>query len=64
MSSRRLLTTLILVLIILVLARPTAMAQEVRRLWDRREYTIKVLATVITIYFLYGLYKLWTGQGW
>ena len=40
------------------------MAQEVRRLWDRREYTIKVLATVITIYFLYGLYKLWIGQGW
>lgn len=51
---------LILLLLILILYRPRALWQQFQRVWGQRDYVIKVVATVVGFYFIYGLYRMYT----
>jgi hypothetical protein len=58
MKSNRWLLWLLLLLII-VLMRPSGMWQEMKRMWTQRELLLRVLVVMIGIYFLYGLYSMY-----
>jgi hypothetical protein len=58
MKSSRWLLWLLLLLII-VLMRPSGLWQELKRMWAQRELLLRVLVVMIGIYFLYGLYSMY-----
>jgi len=39
--------------------KPTGFWREIKQLWARREYIVRVLFVVVSLYFLYGLYSLY-----
>jgi hypothetical protein len=59
LNSTRTFLLLILLLIILVVYRPRGLWRELMRMWDQREYILKVVVVVMGIYFLYGLYSMY-----
>jgi hypothetical protein len=50
---------LILLIIVVTLYRPRGVWREVKRLWGQRDYLLKVLFVVVSIYFVYGLYNMY-----
>lgn len=62
--NRRIFYLLLIILILAFLGRPSDTWQEMRRAWARRDWILKVLVTVISVYFLYGLFKLWARYGY
>lgn len=48
----------ILLLVVALIAKPTGLWQEFKRAWSRREWTLRILATIAVLYFLYGLYTM------
>lgn len=50
---------MILVVVIVTVYRPRGVWREVMRLWGRRDYVLRVIVTVMGIYFLYGLYTMY-----
>jgi hypothetical protein len=63
MNARTLLL-LIVVLLLVTLYRPRGAWREFKRLWGQREYIVKVIATVVGIYFLYGLFTMYQRGMW
>jgi len=51
---------LILLVLLIMLVKPTGFWREIKLLWARREYIVRVLFVLVTVYFLYGLYSLYT----
>ena len=64
MFSRRFLLTVIIILLLYSVFKPVATWQEARRIWSQRDYILRVLVTVIAVYFLYGLFQLWARHGY
>lgn len=64
MFSRRFLLTVIIILLLYSVIKPAATWQEARRMWSQRDRILRVLVTVISVYFLYGLFQLWARQGY
>ncbi len=62
MNIRRILI-LLMVLLIVVLARPRGVWNESRQLWGQRNRILRVLVVTVVVYFLYGLFQLYR-QGW
>lgn len=60
MTFRRLLFVVLLILLLFVL-RPSAVMNEMRRIYSQRETIWKLLTVVVFVYLLYGLYTLWQG---
>ncbi len=60
MSLRRLLFVL-LILVVLVVLRPSAVKSEVQRIYTQRETIWRLLSLVVIVYLLYGLYTIWSG---
>ena len=50
---------LILIVLLLMLFKPTGFWREIKQLWAQREYIVRVLFVLVSIYFLYGLYSLY-----
>ncbi|HRJ43150.1 MAG: hypothetical protein KJZ86_21780 [Caldilineaceae bacterium] len=60
MSLRRILFVL-LILVVLVVLRPSAVKSEVQRIYTQRDTIWRLLSLVVIVYLLYGLYTLWNG---
>ena len=60
MSLRRILF-IILIVLILVILRPSTVKAEVQRIYAQRETIWRLLSLVVLIYLLYGLYTIWSG---
>ena len=43
----------------LTASRPRMMWRQAMRVWDQRDYALKVIVVVVGIYFLYGLYNMY-----
>jgi len=50
---------IVLVIVMMTAYRPRLLWREVMRVWNRRDYVIKVIVVVVGIYFLYGLYNMY-----
>lgn len=59
MTAQRIFLWLVLLFIILVF-RPKGIWREIQNIWRRREFIIRVLITFVSLYFLYGLYMLYS----
>jgi len=59
-SLRRILFVL-LILVVLVVLRPSAVKSEVQRIYTQRDTIWRLLSLVVIVYLLYGLYTLWNG---
>jgi hypothetical protein len=57
---------IIIIIVLLVLIKPTGFWHEIKQIWGQRERLIRVLVVVVGLYFLYGLYTLYSlyDQGW
>lgn len=55
----RTLLLIILAIVIITLYRPVGVWREVKRVWARRHYVLRVLVVVLGIYLLYGLYNMY-----
>jgi hypothetical protein len=55
----RTLLVIILVMVVITVYRPVGVWRQVMRLWDRRDYALKVTVVVVGIYLLYGLYNMY-----
>ena len=55
----RTLLLIILVIVIVTVYRPRGVWREMMRLWGQRDYVLRVVVTVMGIYFLYGLYTMY-----
>lgn len=49
----------ILILFIVLVFRPAGIRRELKNIWRRREFIIRVLIVIVGAYFLYGLYMLY-----
>ncbi len=58
MNSVRILL-LLTIIVLLALTRGKHVWRQLRRAWARRDYVLKVLVSVLGIYFLYGLYGMY-----
>lgn len=58
MSSRRILIYLFIILVLLTLSRPRQAWAEAQRIWAQRNWMLGVIATMLLIYFLYGVVRL------
>ncbi len=58
MSLSRIFWLLVLLLLILIF-KPSGLWKEMKRIWAQRELVLRILVTVIVLYFLYGLYSLY-----
>lgn len=53
-------TILLIVLVLLViLYRPRGVWRDFQRVWDKRDYFLKVMVFAVGIYLLYGLYSMY-----
>jgi len=59
-SLRRILFVL-LILVVLVVLRPSAVKSEVQRIYTQRDTIWRLLSLVVIVYLLYGVYTLWNG---
>jgi hypothetical protein len=50
---------IILVIVMMTASRPRMVWRQVMRVWNQRDYTLKVIVLVVGIYFLYGLYNMY-----
>ncbi len=50
---------IILIILLIMFLKPTGFWREIKQLWARREYIVRVLFVVVSLYFLYGLYSLY-----
>ena len=50
---------ILLILILALLARPSAIWGESKRMWQARDRVLRVMVVVIVAYLLYGLYGLY-----
>lgn len=50
---------LILIVLLIMFLKPTGFWREIKQLWARREYILRVLVVLASLYFLYGLYSLY-----
>ncbi len=55
----RTLLLVILLIVVVTVYRPRGVWRELMRMWDQREYVLKVIVVVMGIYFLYGLYNMY-----
>jgi hypothetical protein len=51
---------IIVVIILLVLIKPTGFWREIKQMWAQRERLVRVLVVLVVLYFLYGLYSLYS----
>ncbi len=51
---------LVLVVAVMFLARPKESWTEVKRSWARREWIVTMLLVAVVVYFLYGVYTMYT----
>lgn len=58
MRVRGLFFLVVLLLVVALIAKPTGLWQEFKRAWATREWTLRILATIAVLYFLYGLYTI------
>ncbi len=58
MNAQRIFLWIIILFIILVF-RPGGIWRELKNIWQRREFIIRVLITIVSAYFLYGVYMLY-----
>lgn len=61
MRARSVLFLIVLAVVIALVAKPTGLYQEFKRAWSTREWTLRILATMAVLYFLYGIY-MWLGE--
>jgi len=59
MTSRRLLLYLIVLALIMFALRPRQSWENLRALYEQRRWVVTVVATLIGIYFLAGLWEVW-----
>ena len=62
MRARGLLFIVVLILVVALIAKPTGLWNEFQRAWSRREWTLRILATIAVLYFLYGVYTMLVGE--
>lgn len=55
----QLILVIILVIVMLTATRPRMVWRQAMRVWNQRDYTLKVIVVVVGIYFLYGLYNMY-----
>ena len=55
----QLILIIILEIVMMTAYRPRMLWREVMRVWNQRDYAIKVIVVVVGIYFLYGLYNMY-----
>ncbi|CAN5521026.1 hypothetical protein BH10CHL1_BH10CHL1_04410 [soil metagenome] len=57
---------IIIIIVLLVLIKPTGFWREIKLIWAKRERLVRVLVVVVGLYFIYGLYTLYSlyGQDW
>ena len=57
---------IIIIIVLLVLIKPTGFWREIKQMWAQRERLVRVLVVVVGLYFLYGLYTLYLlyDPGW
>ena len=60
MSLRRILF-IVLILVVLIVLRPSAVKSEVQRIYTHRNTIWRLLSLVVIVYLLYGLYTIWSG---
>ena len=58
MHAERIFVWILLLFVILVL-RPKGLWRELKNIWRQREFILRVLITIVSLYFLYGLYMLY-----
>ncbi len=56
----------IIIILLLVLIKPSGFWREIKQIWALRERLVRVIVFAVGVYFLYGLYTLYSlyGQGW
>jgi len=59
-SLRRILF-IVLILVVLIVLRPSAVKSEVQRIYTQRNTIWRLLSLVVIVYLLYGLYTIWSG---
>lgn len=62
MSFRRFVTILVIILL-LAIFRPSGFWRELTRIWDQRETITRILTFLILVYLAYGVYQLYQ-EGW
>ena len=62
MTSRRVWILLIIV-VVLILIRPSQVWKETKRTWAQRDLILRILVSLIGLYLIYGLYSLYS-KGW
>ena len=55
----RTLLLIILIVVIVTVYRPRGVWREAMSIWGLRDYVLRVIVTVMGIYFLYGLYTMY-----
>lgn len=60
MGSRRILIFLVLLVILLIIARPKMLWAEFKRIRTQWNTILGLLVTVIFVYLVYGLYTAWS----
>lgn len=58
MHAERIFVWILLLFVILVL-RPKGLWRELKNIWRQREFILRVVITIVSLYFLYGLYMLY-----
>jgi hypothetical protein len=51
---------LIVVLFLLLLFKPGTLWAEMKRIWSQREIILRFLVIIVGLYFLYGVYRLYS----
>jgi hypothetical protein len=59
MNAQRIFVWLLILFLVLAL-RPAGLWRELKNIWRRREFIIRVLFALAATYFLYGLYTLYS----
>ncbi len=57
---------IIVIILLVVLIKPTGFWREIKQVWAQRDRLVRVIVFVVGLYFLYGLYSLYSlyNQGW
>lgn len=51
---------LIVLLFLVLLIKPGTLWSELKRMWSQREIITRLLVLIVGLYFLYGVYRLYT----
>jgi succinate dehydrogenase hydrophobic anchor subunit len=58
MNTRRILLLLVIIFILLWF-KPATIWAEMKRSWKQREWILKIMVVIISIYLVYGVYSMY-----